>query len=126
MRYAVFFIHSGAHVLNMTDDISRCHRAPTAFSPVFMIYDAITSRNLLVGPDCFYHLYFLLEIYFLFKHGGSSLPLVRVREGCMSRCGQGHRKSQRLGLLTCGLKRERARERPTDSNLKGIYDRFSL
>jgi hypothetical protein len=92
-------------------------------SPVFMIYDAITSRNLLVGPDCFYHLYFLLEIYFLSKHRGSSLPLVGVKEGCMLRCGDGHKKTQRLGLLTCGLERERERDRQTPT-LKGFTTDF--
>lgn len=94
---------------NVIDDFSRCHRTLTGSSTVFMIYDAIISRNLLVGPDCFYHLNFLLEIYFLLEHEGSSLPVVRLRfgGGCMPRCGDVHRKTQRLGLLTCGLQRDK-------------------
>jgi hypothetical protein len=103
---------------NVIDDISRCHRTLTASSTIFMIYDAIIRRNLLVGRDCFYHLYFLLEIYFLLEHGGSCLPFVGGGS-CMLRCGDVHRKTQGLGLLTCGL--ERDRQTPT---LKGFTTDF--
>jgi hypothetical protein len=77
-----------------------------------MIYDAIIRRNLLVGPDCFYYLYFLLEIYFLLEYGGSSLPLVRLRDRC-SDVGTCTGNPERQGLLTCGLA-VRWRERQTD------------
>lgn len=93
---------------------------------VFMIYDAIIRRNLLVGPDCFYYLYFLLEIYFLLEYEGSSLPLVRLRDRC-SDVGTCTGNPERQGLLTCGLavrRREREKGRQTDLSPKGIYDRF--
>jgi hypothetical protein len=32
-----------------------------------MIYNVIIERNLLVRPDSFYHLYFLLEIYYFLE-----------------------------------------------------------
>jgi len=96
---------------------------------VFMIYDAIIRRNLLVGPDCFYYLYFLLEIYFLLEYEGSSLPLVRLRDRC-SDVGTCTGNPERQGLLTCGLavrwwerERERERDRQT-SALKGFTTDF--
>lgn len=89
-----------------------------------MIYDAIIRRNLLVGPDCFYYLYFLLEIYFLLEYEGSSLPLVRLRDRC-SDVGTCTGNPERQALLTCGLAvRWRERDRQTDLSPKGIYDRF--
>lgn len=96
-----------------------CHIMSTNSLTVFMAFNIIINRNLLVGPDSFYHIYFLFETHFLFVYEGSSLPFLSLKGGCWD--FEGGAQENLAPRFTCGFN---IRRRERYFSPKGIYDRF--